>query len=130
MLKLGVMTDKNTSPVGWYIASYLLRFVELDRGDIDDPEARFLSWENTIVVQANGIDEAYDKAARIAKEATAPYKGGQKGIDVKWIFEGSTEALPIYDEIEDGAETMWEKHAPRKLKNMRKWVRRKRAFRQ
>ena len=62
--------DKNTSPVGWYVASYLLRFVELDRKDIDDPEAKFMSWENTVLIKANDLDEAYDKTVRIAEEST------------------------------------------------------------
>jgi hypothetical protein len=122
--------DKNTSPVGWYVASYLLRFVELDRKDIDDPEAKFLSWENTVLVKAIDLDEAYDKTVRIAEESTKPYKGGPDGVDVQWQFEGVTQLVPVYEQIEDGAEIMWAEHAPRKLKNLRKWVGDKGAFRQ
>jgi hypothetical protein len=122
--------DKNTSPVGWYVASYLLRFVELDRKDIDDPEAKFLSWENTVLVKAINLDEAYDKTVRIAEESTKPYKGGPYGVDVQWQFEGVTQLVPVYEQIEDGAEIMWTEHAPRKLKNLRKWVGDKGAFRQ
>jgi len=116
------MTNKNTSPVGWYVASYLLRFVELGRPDIDDPEAKFLSWENTILVKAADLDEAYEKAASIAKQSSEPYKGGPDGIDVQWKYEGITQILPIYEELEDGAEIMWAEHSPRKLKNLQKLV--------
>ena len=122
--------DKNTSPVGWYVASYLLRFVELDRKDIDDPEAKFMSWENTVLIKANDLDEAYDKTVRIAEESTEPYNGGPNGVDVQWQFEGVTQILPVYEQIEDGAEIMWAEHAPRKLKNLRKCVGEKGAFRQ
>lgn len=122
--------DRNTSPVGWYVASYLLRFVELDRKDIDDPEAKFMTWENTVLIKANDLDEAYDKTVRIAEESTEPYKGGPNGVDVQWQFEGVTQILPVYEQIEDGAEIMWAEHAPRKLKNLRKWVGEKGAFHQ
>lgn len=38
--------NKNASPVGWYLTSYLLRFVELDDVRRDDENKRFVSWEN------------------------------------------------------------------------------------
>jgi len=124
------MHDKNISPVGWYICSYLLRFVELAWPHKEDPEARFLSWENTVLVQASSIDEAFEKTVAIAKEATQPYKGGVEGVDVQWVFEGVTGVLPIYEALEDGAEIMWRERTPRKLKNLRALVRQKYEFAQ
>lgn len=119
------MYDKNVSPVGWYVCSYLLRFIELDDPGREDVEAKFLSWENTILISAKSIAEAYDKTVSIAMDATKPYKGGSEGVDVQWVFEGITEVLPIYEEIEDGAEIMWRERTPRKLKNLRGLVRQK-----
>jgi len=116
----GATYDKNRSPVGWYVASYLLRFVELDREDKDDLDGRFVTWENTIIIMANSLNEAYEKTIRIAKEHTEPYKGGSEGVDVQWVFEGVTEVMPIYEELEDGTEIMWAEHGPRKLSNIRK----------
>jgi hypothetical protein len=124
------MSDKNVSPVGWYVPSYLLRFVELDRADKEEPDARFLTWENTIIVRAVDLDDAYDKTTVIAMALTEPYKGGPDGVPVQWVFEGVTEILPVYEEIEDGAEIMWAERQPRKLKNIRTCVRRKGEFRQ
>lgn len=117
------MNDKNTSPVGWYVGSYLLRFVELEDKNNSDPEERFLSWENTIIVKAKSFNDAYKKVVKVAKSNTKPYRGGEKGIPVQWVFEGVTELLPIYEELEDGSEIMWAEHTPRKLKNLRKLVR-------
>jgi len=117
--------DPNRSPTGWYIASYLLRFVELEWSDRDDPEARFLAWENTKLVRADSFDEAYEKAVGFAGLETDPYKGGTEGVDVQWVFEGLTELMPIYEELEDGSEIMWSKHSPKKLRHLRKWVRTK-----
>ena len=116
--------DKNVSPVGWYVASYILRFVVLDRPDKDNPDARFLTWENTIIVKANNLDEAYDKTVKDANLGTDPYENTD-GADVQWVFEGVTEVLPIYEELEDCAEIMWAERRPRKLRNIRKRVRRK-----
>jgi hypothetical protein len=115
-------TSKDVAPHGWYMASYLLRFVELTDKDNDDPEKRFSTWENTILVKANDLNEAREKAVKIANGETKPYKGGVKGVDVQWVFEGITDVLPIYEELADGAEIMWVKHAPRKLKSIRKTI--------
>ncbi len=70
------MYDKNLSPVGWYVCSYLLRFVELAWPHKDDAEAKFLSWEDTVLVKAGSMDEAFDKTVVLAQKAAQPYKGG------------------------------------------------------
>jgi hypothetical protein len=119
--------NKNVSPVGWYVASYVLRFVELGWKNINDSDARFLTWENTVLVKARSLEHAYDKTVAIAKEHTEPYKGGPKRVDVQWLFEGVTQVLPVYEEIQDGAEIMWAEYT-RKLKNIRKLARTKRQL--
>ena len=118
------MSDPNHSPVGWYVASYLLRFVELNQEGNFDKEKQFTVWENTILVKANNIDEAYDKVESEALLATEPYKGGVEGIPVQWLFEGISELLPVYDEIEDGVEIMFGEYK-QKLKNIKKRARSK-----
>ena len=122
--------DKNLSPVGWYLVSYLLRFVELNDDRKDDDEARFLSWENTVLVRASNLDEAHQKGLSVARENSKPYKGGSEGVPVQWKLVGVTDVLPIYEELGDGAEIMWTERAPRKLKNLKQMVRQKGDFRQ
>jgi len=124
------MYDKNISPVGWYVCLYLLRFVELRWPHKDDPDARFVSWENTVLVKAGSVEEAYDKTVAIAKKASQPYNGGVEAVDVQWVLVGVSEVLPVYEELEDGAEIMWSERAPRKLKNLRALVRDKHTFAQ
>lgn len=114
--------DKNRSPVGWYVASYLLRFIELKDDFNCDLEHRFTAWENTIIVKAKSIEEAYDKTIAIARAETDPYLGGVDGVAVQWVFEGVTTIVPIYEKLKDGAEIMWEKHGATKLKSLRKRV--------
>jgi hypothetical protein len=122
--------DKNQSPVGWYVASYLLRFIELDAAGNNNPRGRFDAWENTVLVKAKSLSQAYDKVAKIGRAHSKPYRGGPKGIRVRFVFEGVTELLPIYEKIEDGSEIMWTVHSRRMLKSLRRRVRPKRAFRQ
>jgi len=120
--------DKNQSPVNWYMVSYLLRFIELKDPRKNDDEARFLSWENTILVNAPSIDEAYEKGLKVARENTQPYKGGPQSIPVQWKLVGITQVLPIYEALEDGCEIAWAERAPRKLKNLKRMVGSKRSL--
>ena len=122
------MSDKNISPVGWYVGSYIIRFIELNESGNDDLEKRFLAWENTRIIKASNLDEAYDKLVKEAQLETEPYKGGKEGVPVQWIFEGVTELLPIYEELEDGCEIMYREHNPKKLKTLRKAIREKNEF--
>lgn len=120
--------DKNISPVGWYVGSYLIRFIEIDAEGNDNPEGRFLTWENTVIVKAENLTEAYDKVVKIAEEASRPYLGGSEGIPVQWVFEGVSELLPIYEDLEDGAEIMWGDLGKRKLKRIRGLTREREDF--
>lgn len=122
--------DQNISPVDWYLGSYLLRFVAIGEEGNDDPEERFLAWENTVIVKAKNLGEAYEKVECIGKEYTAPYEGGKGRGPVQWLFEGVTDLVPIYDKLEDGAEIAWTEYNYRKPKNLRKMVGRKGGFHQ
>jgi hypothetical protein len=122
--------DKNKSPVDWYYGSYLMRFIELSDKTRNDPEKRFLSWENTVLVEAKSLDIAYAKVERVAKAAAKPYRGGPTGVRVKWEYLGITELLPIYEKLGDGAEIAWTEHSQRKLRTLKQWVKPKSAFRQ
>ncbi len=113
------MSNPNISPVDWYLVSYLLRFIEIEDDRNFDDERKFLVWENTILVKAKNLDEAFSKGEKLAQEATEPYKGGPEGIPVQWLYEGITDVLPIYDPLEDGTEIMFSEYK-RKLKNIRK----------
>ncbi|MEO8673875.1 MAG: DUF4288 domain-containing protein, partial [Tahibacter sp.] len=87
---------REESPTGWYVGTYQLRFIELDDPRNEDENRRFLIWENTVLIKADRFVEAYRKVVKIGKSATAPYKGGPDGIDVRWVFEGVIDVLPVY----------------------------------
>jgi hypothetical protein len=119
--------DKHISPVGWYVGTYLLRFVELEQQGNFEEDNRFLCWENTVLVKAKDKLEAYDKIEAIGKEHDYPYKGGKEAIDVQWIYEGITEIIAVYDELEDGSE-LYYSESRRKLKNIKKLIGKKDDF--
>ncbi len=116
--------DSDISPVGWYVATYQLRFIELAQPGNEDLDRRFLTWENTILVKATSIDLAYDKAVEFGLANTEPYKGGDGGVDVQWVFEGIVELLPIYEDLDDGSEISWAE-STRALKTIRRRVKSK-----
>ena len=117
--------DKNASPVGWYFGSYLLRFVELRDVQRKNPERRFASWENTVIVKADTLESAYSKIEKIDKAESKPYRGGLNGIRVRWEYLGVTELVPIQEELKDGAEIAWTERKPRTLRVLKSLVRSK-----
>ena len=119
---LSVIMDKNISPVGWYVGTYLARFIEIDGTHNNDPESRFATWENTVLVKASNLEEAFEKVETVGIEHAEPYKGGETGVDVQWEYIGIIDLLPVYEELEDGSEIMWASNNPRKLKNIKPLV--------
>jgi hypothetical protein len=67
--------------------------------------------------------EAHRKVVKVGEGNTRPHKGGPHAIDVQWVFEGVIDLLPVYEEIEDGAEIMWAERT-RTLQSMRKLAKR------
>jgi hypothetical protein len=113
----------DTSPVGWYVGTYQLRFVELADRKKNEPKRRFLCWENTVLVKAKNMREAHRKVVKVGEAHTRPYKGGPEAIDAQWVFEGVIDLLPVYEEIEDGSEIMWAERT-RTLQSMRELAKR------
>ena len=117
------------SPVGWYVGTYQLRFVEINDKRRNDPKRRFLTWENTALVKAKSLREAHQKLVKLGKRPTKPYKGGADAVDVRWLFEGVIELLPVYEKIEDGGEIMWAERT-RSLKSIRRLAKKPSEFKQ
>lgn len=108
----------NHSPVGWYIGTYQIRFTECDLKGLEDPEQLFLVWEDTILIRADSLDNAYDKLQEIGRSNEVPYSNPD-GKMVQWRYEGIIELLPVYEDITDGAELMYSE-SKKKLKTLRR----------
>lgn len=114
---------RNGSPHGWWIGSYLERF-EFNDEDRSDLNRRCDAYENTVILKARNREEAYRKLVALASvdgsECRSP--NGRGGF---WRFEGITGLLPIYEELEDGAEILWQHHRNLAVKTVRKLIRAK-----
>ena len=88
-----------------------------------------MSWENSVIVKAQTFDAAYAKVEKIGKSHCKPYRGGLKGVPVRWEFLGLTELVPVHEEIEDGAEIAWTERAPKTLRKLKLLVRSKSSLR-
>jgi Domain of unknown function (DUF4288) len=110
------ITHSQVSPVGWYVASYIHRFVVVGE-DNERESKRFEVWENTVLISASSREEAYDKAILIGRKGVEPYENNL-GQQVRFVFEGLTSLLPVYEELTDGAEIIWSRKA-QSIKAMR-----------
>ncbi|MDB0565355.1 DUF4288 domain-containing protein [Ralstonia solanacearum] len=114
---------RNHAPHGWWVATYILRAAWDDQAEPVEDEA-CCAWENTILVQADHRETAYSKAQAFATEACTGFEDTsdptRKG---KWVLEGLTSLLPIYEEFEDGAEIIWTEYASIPVQKIRSWIR-------
>ena len=99
-----VIIDKNISSVGWYIGTYLARFIEIKDEFNDNPEARFATWENTVFIKALILEEAFEKVEKISVEHAEPFKGKGTGAPFRWKYLGIINLLPSYKKLEDDSE--------------------------
>lgn len=99
----------NRNHTGWWIASFIERFEFFDE-DRTKLNRRCLAHENTILVRAPNREVAYRKAVKAGglSEGSEGWdsESGRRGA---WRFEGLTVLLPVYDQLEDGAELFWRK---------------------
>ena len=109
---------------GWWIASYIERFEYYDEPK-RDLNRRCLAWENTIIVKAQNREVAYKKAMAVGRRGEGSEAWNKRGRKGAWRFEGLTLLLPIYEELEDGAEVLWEEHDGRTVRKIREMVRSK-----
>jgi hypothetical protein len=89
----------------WYIVEIIEKCEPVDRNERQDLR-RVTTWGNHHLIKADSPEKAYDKAVKLGKESEYIFTNSDK-IQMEWIFVGIGELLPIYEDIEDGAELMW-----------------------
>lgn len=89
----------------WYIVEIIEKCEPVQRNENQELR-RVITWGNHHLIKASSPEKAYDKAVKIGKEAEYKFINSDK-LEMKWIFVGIGELLPIYEDIEDGAELMW-----------------------
>jgi hypothetical protein len=121
---------RNKTPYGWWIASYVQRF-EWKAGQPPTNRSKCLCWENTIILKAKDREVAFQKATFLAKKsATGKWEllGDPPGRPGRWILEGLTSLLPIYEPLEDGAEVLWSESKGKTLGTVRRRIKPKRRL--
>jgi len=117
-------TVQHRSPTGWWIASYIERAVWDDAPGPGDA-SRCTAWENTIILKAKDRDSAYSKAVRLGSSNKSTFSDDAGKRTGRWVFEGLTSLLPIYDDLSDGAEVLWRDQSGKALKSIRAMVKKK-----
>ena len=102
MEKAEKISNKNGN---WYIAEIIEKCEPVERNEKQELR-RVTTWGNHHLIKADSPEKAFDKAEKIGKEAEYKFTNSDK-IEMEWIFVGIGELLPIYEDIEDGAELMW-----------------------
>jgi hypothetical protein len=118
---------RNKTPYGWWIASYVQRMEWKDARPVNT-RSRCLYWENTVILKAKDREMAFRKAQALAKRsATGKWEllGNPPGRFGRWIFEGLTSLLPIYEPLEDGAEVLWCEYNNKTLGALRRRIKHK-----
>ena len=93
--------SRNQSPSGWWIYQEVEQWVSRRQKNLS-PQSRCPVWENTRIIAAKTREEAYKKAIRLGKENSPSITN-----EGEWRFVGISMLLPIYEELEDGAEVLW-----------------------
>jgi hypothetical protein len=92
---------RNRNHTGWWIFMEVEQWVS-NRQKKLSPTSRCLVWENTRLIRAKNREQAYRKALAYGRLGhPSKTEGGE------WRFAGISMLLPVYEEIEDGAEILW-----------------------
>ena len=102
MEKAEKISNKNGN---WYIVEIIEKCEPVERNEKQELR-RVTTWGNHHLIKADSPEKAFDKAVTLGKEAEYKFTNSDK-IEMEWIFVGIGELLPIYEDIEDGAELMW-----------------------
>tara|TARA_B100000787_G_C16033184_1_gene223675 strand:+ start:202 stop:606 length:405 start_codon:yes stop_codon:yes gene_type:complete len=89
----------------WFIVEIIEKYEPVERNEKQDLR-RVTTWGNHHLIKAKSPEKAFDKAVKLGKEKNYKFVNSDK-MEMESIFVGIGELLPIYEDIEDGAELMW-----------------------
>lgn len=89
----------------WYIVEIIEKLEPVLNKKSSDLR-RVTTWGNHHLIKASSPDKALEKAIKLGKEGEFKFINSDK-IEMEYIFIGIADLIPIYENIEDGAEIMW-----------------------
>lgn len=95
----------NNENKNWFIIEIIEKCEPVSRDENQDLR-RVMTWGNHHLIKANSPEEAFDKATKIGKQNEYKFINNDNE-EMEWAFVGIGELVPIYEDIEDGAELMW-----------------------
>ncbi len=114
---------RNLSPSGWWVFIEVQQWVSDRQGKAGlKPGSRCKVWKNTRLIRAKDREAAYAKAMALGAEGMP-----SRTIHGEWRFAGLTELLPVYEDLEDGAEILWGSYEM-SVKTLKSQVKRKREL--
>lgn len=119
------MRKKISNKGDWFLVE-IIEICEPANADIKNPERRATTWGNYILINAKTPSEAFDKAVKIGKAGSYSFKSHEEKM--KWKFAGIGDLLPIYEDIEDGAEILWKDYGNIQAKRVTKIVQTKKEL--
>jgi hypothetical protein len=92
----------------WFIAEIIEKCEPVNRNETQELR-RVQTWGNFHIIKAETPKIAYDKAVKIGKDAEYKFTNSDN-LEMEWIFIRIGNLIPIYEDIEDGSEIMWENY--------------------
>lgn len=119
----------NISPVDWFIASYIERTEPEEHASDSNLQRKVMSvWENRILVKPKTPEEAFARTLTHLEDIPREYTNTD-GVVLRVCVDGITSLLPIYEELQDGAEIEWIDHGSLRIEEINSMVRRKQDVR-
>jgi hypothetical protein len=94
------------SKQSWFLASVIERAEHIIKGELI-PNRRLLTWTNTLLIRAQSLSEAYDKAMEIATRLYPVLFKAVSGNTVQWTVLVLSALKQIEEGLEDGSEIAW-----------------------
>jgi hypothetical protein len=99
------MTNKIINNGDWFLVEIIEKYEPVD-ADKTQELRRVTTWGNYHLINAATPSQAYDKAVKIGKRSNYKFTNSDK-MKMKSEFLGIGDLLPIYEDLEDGAEILW-----------------------
>ena len=117
------MTNKIINNGDWFLVEIIEKYEPVDT-DKTQELRRVTTYGNYHLINAATPSQAYDKAVKIGKRSNYKFTNSDK-VKMKSEFLGIGDLLTIHENLEDGAEIMWNNYGFISAKRSEKIVRTK-----